>query len=168
MQRPVVTVFSFDAQNNIYEFSVQVIPEEAESKYLNYETKTTLKLPFKGEWYVASGGRTVNYNHHAVASDQRFASDFLIKKGGITFKNKGKQNRDYFCYEQEILAPGSGVVVTVVNDIAENQPGEMPKLVGNHVIIDHENGEFSFLAHLKKGTIVVTAGDRVEIGQYLG
>ena len=35
-------------------------------------------------------------------------------------------------------------------------------------IIDHENGEFSFLAHLKKSTIVVTAGDRIEIGQYLG
>ena len=39
--------------------------------------------------------------------------------------------------------------------------------VGNHVVIDH-GGEFSFLAHLRQGSVSVKAGDRVSAGQPLG
>ncbi|HAA84952.1 MAG TPA: hypothetical protein DCE14_01190 [Kosmotogaceae bacterium] len=35
-------------------------------------------------------------------------------------------------------------------------------LFGNHVIIDHENGEYSLLAHLMKGSLKVKKGQRVE------
>ena len=42
--------------------------------------------------------RKINYNHHVVASDQRFAYDFLIKMNGATFKNNGNRNEDYYCF----------------------------------------------------------------------
>lgn len=43
-----------------------------------------------------------------------------------------------------------------------NQP------LGNHVILDHENGEYSFLAHFKKATVAVKPGQSVKTGDRLG
>jgi hypothetical protein len=168
VDRPVKTDFGFDRKNNIYTFTVQTIPEEAPTVFAEYHTKTTLRLPFEGEWYVAAGGRTLNVNHHTVASDQRFAYDFIITKEGISFWSNGSTNEDYFCYTKKILAPGDGIVVDVVNDIRENKIGEMPNSSGNRVIIDHLNGEFSILAHFKYRSIVVKVGDAIKSGQLLG
>ena len=42
------------------------------------------------------------------------------------------------------------------------------KVFGNHVIIDHQNGEYSFLAHFKQGSIAVEMGDVVKTGHLLG
>ncbi|MGH8237369.1 MAG: peptidoglycan DD-metalloendopeptidase family protein, partial [Steroidobacteraceae bacterium] len=38
-------------------------------------------------------------------------------------------------------------------------------LFGNYVVIDHGNGEFSHLGHLKPGSVQVAAGDKVRAGQ---
>ena len=167
-EQPVGTEFSFDSNDHIYQFSVEILPQEAPTHFLSYKTRTRLRLPFNGLWYVAAGGRAINTNHHAVATDQRFAYDFLIKKDGFSFQNDGGSNEDDFCYNQEIIAPGSGTIAAAVNDIPENRPGEMSQAAGNFVIIDHGNGEFSILAHLKQGSIAVKPGDKVVIGQFLG
>ena len=168
VELPVKTSFGFDRLENIYTFSVQAQPKGASTNYLDYQTKTKLRLPFDGEWDVASGGRSIVTNHHVVAKDQRFAYDFLIKRDNLSFQNKGKKNEDYYCYNKRLYAPGSGIVVTVKNDLPENKPGSMPTTSGNHVIIDHQNGEFSILSHFKQGTIVVKEKDKLDIGQFLG
>ena len=56
------------------------------------------------------------------------------------------------------------------NDQIDNIPGEMNphKPLGNYVVIDHNNGEFSFLVHFKKNSILVAVGDTVTQGQTLG
>lgn len=122
------------------------------SEYLEYKTKTTLQIPFDSEFEVAWGGRSVEENYHSVAPDQRFAYDFLVTKDGYTFENEGKTNEDYFCFGKKIFVPGDGVVVAAEDSIPDNEPGAMnsEKPLGNFVIIDHKNSEFSFLAHLKK------------------
>jgi hypothetical protein len=142
----------------------------AASEFLEYQTKTRLRLPWDGEWYVYWGGRSVVENRHAVAPDQRFAYDFLILKDGKSFAGTGEENENYFCFGLPIVAPGAGVVVGVARDLAENSPGIMSpqQPLGNHVILDHENGEFSFLAHLKKDSVRVSLGERIEPGTLLG
>ena len=40
-------------------------------------------------------------------------------------------------------------------------PGKDPKDIGNYVLIDHGNGEFSLLVHMKPGSVRVKPGDRV-------
>ena len=40
--------------------------------------------------------------------------------------------------------------------------------MGNHVIIDHGNSEYSFLAHFKQGSLSVQKGDTVTLGQIIG
>ncbi len=168
IDRPVKTAFSFDSSENIFLFSVEGMPKEASSKFHDYKTKTKLLLPFRGCWFAAAGGRTINVNHHTAAPDQRFAYDFLIKKHGASFQNDGTSNDDYFCFNKEIIAPGAGTVVNVVNDIQENKPGDMPKNAGNRIIIDHGNSEYSVLAHFKYNSIAVKEGEQVTSGQFLG
>jgi murein DD-endopeptidase MepM/ murein hydrolase activator NlpD len=41
-------------------------------------------------------------------------------------------------------------------------------LFGNYVVIDHGHGEFSLLAHLRRGSVLVRPGDRVRPGQPVG
>ncbi|MFC1502415.1 M23 family metallopeptidase [bacterium] len=166
--RPVRTIFTFNEKREIHTFSVQALPQEAATRYTNYVTKTELRLPFEGEWYVAAGGKTINLNQHAVAKDQRFAYDFIILNGRYSHSGDGSTNRDYYCYTKRILSPGKGRIIDMVSHMHENVPKQMGKTPGNYVIIDHGNGEYSFLAHLKKGSIIVQVGERVESGQFLG
>jgi hypothetical protein len=153
----------------------QVTPEvvrPAPSRYLDYATKTELRLPFApgDAWFVFWGGRAVEQNYHAAYSDQRFAYDLLAMQDGRTHAGEGKKNEDYHCFDRAIVAPGAGVVVSVENDVPDNVPGVMNAAVplGNHVILDHGNGEFSFLAHFKRGSVVVEKGQRVAAGDALG
>ena len=41
-------------------------------------------------------------------------------------------------------------------------------LYGNYVVIDHGNGEFSLLAHMRSGSVTVRKGDGVRQGQPVG
>ena len=40
--------------------------------------------------------------------------------------------------------------------------------LGNHVLVDHRNGEYSLYAHLKQGSVAVKPGQRVARGEQLG
>ena len=39
---------------------------------------------------------------------------------------------------------------------------------GNSVVIDHGNGEFSMIAHMKLGSVRMKVGQKVEQGQHIG
>ncbi|MCB1163061.1 M23 family metallopeptidase, partial [bacterium] len=123
-----------------------------------------------GEWFVAWGGRTLEENYHASTRDQRFALDLLVMDGDATHVDDGAHNSDYFAYGRPVLAPAAGTVVAAVDSVPENAPGQMDGAspLGNHVVIDHGNGEFSFLAHLQPRSLRVAPGDRVEPGDTLG
>jgi hypothetical protein len=151
----------------------QIAPDsqsEAPSEYLEYETKTNLRLPFDGEWFVFWGGRTVEQNYHAASIDQRFAYDFLVVKDDVTHQGEGTTNEDYYCFGLEIVAPADGVVIEAVDGITDQTPGEMnpEQPLGNYIVLDHGNGEFSFLSHLQQGSVAVAEGDEVKAGDVLG
>jgi murein DD-endopeptidase MepM/ murein hydrolase activator NlpD len=151
-------------------FFIRPAQEAAPSKYLDYRTRTDLRLPFHGEWWVFWGGRTVQENYHAFTGDQRFAYDFVIRRAGSSHTGSGAENTDYYCFGQPVLAPGGGVVVEAVDGIPDNPPSAMnqTEALGNHVILDHGDGEYSFIAHFRNGSLKVHSGDRVEAGQQLG
>ncbi len=167
---PVLVRWVLNDKMIVQGFMITPIPKEASSKYLTYNTKTDLILPFTDEWFVYWGGRTITDNYHSAYSDQRFAYDFLQVKEKKTFANNGDKNEDYYCFAKKVLAPGKGKVVSVENNILDNVPGEMnPKnTLGNYIVIDHLNGEFSFLAHFKQGSIKLKVGDTVTQGQVIG
>lgn len=162
--------FSFDESGAIHGFFVKPAPSEAPSTRLDYKTKTELRLPFGAAWFVFWGGRTMAQNYHAVSPQQRFAYDMLIVKDGSSHVGDGKKNEDHHCFGKPIHAPAAGKVVAIANDVKDNVPGETnpAQLLGNHVILDHGNGEFSFLVHFKQGSVQVKAGQDVKAGDMLG
>lgn len=145
-------------------------PQAAASPFLEYQTKTPLRLPFEGDWYVFWGGRTVEQNYHAAHGDQRFAYDLVVLRDGRSHTGDGTRLEQYHCWAQPILAPGAGTVVAALDSLADQQPGQMDRNnpAGNHVIVDHGNGEFSLLAHLRRGSVGVRAGQALTAGQKLG
>lgn len=167
---PIEVVWTIDAQGKAAGFFVRPPQEPAPSRHLEYQTKTRLRLPFDGEWLVFSGGRMLAQNRHAVAADQRFASDFMRSVDGTMHTGDGKTNAQFHAFGQPILAPAAGKVVAVVDGIADNLPGttNVEQPLGNYVVLDHGNGEFSFLGHLQQGSVVAEVGRRIEVGARLG
>lgn len=153
-----------------------------------FETKTDLILPLRGRVLVHDGHDF--YSHHrrmdlsvlrelGVSKQQfnRYAYDFtLVDSAGRPNRTGGHRNEDWFGYGTEVVAPGAGTVRVAVNTAAEHvlpdshwddeagarNPTSIP---GNYVVIDHGNGECSFLAHLQNGSVTVKVGDRVARGQ---
>ena len=133
-----------------------------QTSLIAYKPKTELILPFKGAWYAI---HTYDlFSLHRFSLSQRFALDFLkVDVYGRTFRGEGLQLEDYYAFNQPILAPGDGVIIDLANDVDENIPKNPPserdfkdnpyKALGNFVLIDHENGEYSLLAHLKKALL---------------
>ncbi|TGU70988.1 M23 family metallopeptidase, partial [Mesorhizobium sp. M00.F.Ca.ET.186.01.1.1] len=110
-------------------------------------------------------------NYHYAIPSQRYAYDIIKIKDGYSYSGDATKNESYYAFGQEILAPQDGTVVHVVSDIPDNVPvGTMndKQPAGNVVVIDHGNGEFSYLAHLKQGSAKVKVGDRVKKGDLLG
>ncbi len=152
--------------------------KQDEDIYLNYQTKTDLELPFEGEWYISVGGRThLEGGHHFITrgSGQRYAYDIGKIVNGNYFSGDGGTNEDTYTFGARLNAPGDGKVIALENNIEDNiRPGTVNEdindsnLAGNYIMIDHLNGEYSFMAHFKKGSIIVSVGDTVVKGQEVG
>ncbi|AJS61535.1 metalloendopeptidase [Paenibacillus sp. IHBB 10380] len=159
----------FDSKNIIHSMlfkKIQKFPETDAQR-----TKTTFELPFHGDWFTYWGGTNALVNYHYDHETQRYAYDIVMKNKGLSYKGDATKNESYYAFGQPIVAAATGKVVQVVNDIEDNVPvgtanEEHP--AGNHVIIDHGNGEFSYYAHLQKGSVSVKVGDEVSVGDDLG
>ena len=145
-----------------------------------YDQKTELLFPIKGK-FVVGGGHDFNEPHKSEWS-QHYAYDIVaLGQNYEVLKGDGAKNEDYVTFGVEIIAPADGKVTFARNDVPDNSaPGKIDRDVfmkmpdpvsafgGNNVIIDHGNGEFSFLAHLKMGSVRVKTGDTVKAGQVIG
>lgn len=133
-------------------------------------SKHEYALPFEDDWYVFWGGNNVLVNYHYEVESQRYAYDFVQTKDNYSYNGDRLKNNSYYAFGKNILAPADGTIVSVVNDVKDNEPvGVMnpQQLAGNNVVIDH-GGEYSLLAHLQKGTITVKPGDHVKKGDIIG
>lgn len=152
--------------------------KQDEDIYLNYQTKTDLELPFDEEWYVFVGGRThQDGGHHFITrgTGQRYAYDLAIVIDGSSFSGDSSKNENHYCFGKRLNAPANGKIIAMENNIDDNYlSGTVndnindSNLAGNYILIDHFNGEYSLLAHLKKGSVLVNLGDIVTKGQEIG
>jgi hypothetical protein len=167
---PLWIQWTLDPTGVVLGLLVKPAPSPAASQFLEYRTQAPLRLPFSNEWFVTWGGRSVLENYHAEATDQRFAYDFLVVRDGSTYTGDPTRNESYFCFGLPVLAPGTGVVVSAANRVADNVPGQLnaEQPLGNHVILDHGQGEFSFLVHLQRGSVSAQPGQRIQAGEVLG
>ena len=124
-----------------------------------------LAPPFEGEWtiYQACDGP---HTHQGL---QRHALDFFKTFGGRSFRGEGLRLGDYYAYDQWVLSPAGGVVVGLCADLPDLPPGDadVRNCFGNHLLLDIGDGLCAVLAHLRRDSLLVGLGDRVQVGQRL-
>ena len=152
--------------------------------------KTDLMLPIKGRLIVWDGHdfyshhRRWDFGHPAFRelgirhNSDRYAYDLsVVDAAGRMHRGSGEDPGEWYGFGATVLAPGDGTVVEARNEGPDRGPDKVdwnefrknPKLAGgNYVIIDHGNGEWSSLAHLKQGSVLVKPGDRVRQAQPIG
>ncbi|NOY38623.1 MAG: peptidoglycan DD-metalloendopeptidase family protein [Chlorobi bacterium] len=154
-------------------FIQQFIPEQNLYAYQNnllrfdYRFAFSFRLPFWGKWKVSQGHNGV----HTHKDEWKHAWDFEISdEEGKTFKGSGNQLADYYCYGKDVIAPAGGIVEEVVDDIDDNQVGDVNLIHnwGNTVVIRHADTLYSKLSHLRKDSVTVTRGQHIMAGEVVG
>jgi len=129
-------------------------------------TYIDISLPFIGSWFV-SQGHDGNITH---VEGWKHAWDFDVRdEDKKTFQREGLSLKDYYCYDLPVLAPASGWVVDVVNDVKDNNIGEVNTIQnwGNTIVIKHSEYLYSSLSHLRKDSVNLKIGDYVNKGDII-
>jgi hypothetical protein len=157
---------------------------------VTYVTRTDLMFPVEGRILTAAGRNATaprSMMDQAIAQDlagfrrqfNRYAYDLMVvDSSGALNRNGGTALEDWFGYRAVVVAPAAGVVRVAENNRRDNRLGSVHQpccsssdptwFAGNYIVIDHENGECSLLAHLRQGSQSVAEGDRVTRGQRIG
>jgi len=149
--------------------------------------------PVRGVWYMRSIPNITS--HHRWNAQTEFAVDFFkMGDNGLPWRTDGLSAADFYAFGAPVSAAADGVVVAVENTAVQNydirlqKPGESDEaydqrltkynvemmktdpykaMIGNFVVIQHENGEYSSYAHLKTGSVMVQKGEHVTAGRQI-
>lgn len=130
-----------------------------------------LRFPLEGVWYVVQGGGRP-LNHHARLAEQRGAVDLVGLGRHGTRTHAGHEPTAYAAYGRVVRSPCEGRVVSAEDSIEDQDtrpgaPARYQPPYGNHVFID-TGREIVKLAHLRPGSLTVSEGDLVRVGQLIG
>lgn len=158
-----------------------------------YRCRGTYRLPLAGRVCIVQGAAA--HAAHRLAHSQEFAIDMVDNRPTagepwVTAAGAPTSCRDYFVFDRPVLAAADGTVVAAAGGFPDEtmadpssysaekmaalreelvpRIGYLNFLAGNHVIIDHHNGEYSVYAHLREHSLRVKAGDTVSQGQEIG
>jgi urea transporter/murein DD-endopeptidase MepM/ murein hydrolase activator NlpD len=123
-------------------------------------------LPFWGEWKVTQA-HNGDITHKG---DWKQAWDFEIADNeGQLFQGIGNRSEDYYCYNKPVIAPLGGLVEEIVDNIDDNDIGNvnLDENWGNTIVIKHAEGLYSKICHLKKEGFRVKTGDYVKKGDII-
>ncbi|MGW2961298.1 M23 family metallopeptidase [Streptomyces sp. NPDC001220] len=127
-----------------------------------------LLFPLEGSWYVVQGGGRL-LNHHTRVPEQRGALDLVALGPYGTRTRRGRELTAYAAYGRPVRSPCDGRVVSAVDTVRDQKPGEIryQPPYGNHVFLD-TGREIVKLAHLRPGSVTVAEGDMVRAGRPIG
>ena len=125
-----------------------------------------MRLPFLDEWTVNQG-----YNSKIThLGEWGSALDFVITdEKNKTHSLPGTKKEDYYCYNKPVLAPADGYVYQISNITKDNEINDVNtnKNWGNTIILNHLNGLYTQISHLKQDSFKVQVGDYVTKGTVL-
>lgn len=160
----LVTIQYFSAEKTIYKYLNSLQRFKNEHLY-------KISLPFFGEWQVSQGydGKITHLGGWSKALDF-----VIVDSKGNTYRepthvSEGFSREDFYCYNKEILAPFDAYVYDIINNVEENDVGEVNTDYnwGNTIILNHLNGLYSQISHVKKDSFAVFVGQYVYKGTYL-
>jgi urea transporter len=126
-----------------------------------------LALPFLGAWRCTQGYFGDGPTHQGAWGQ---ALDFALADAeGRTYRGAGHCLSDYYCFNKPVLAPADGVVEAAVQDVPDNDIGEvnLHQNWGNTVVLRHAPGVYSQLSHLRAHSVRVRPGQAVRRGEVL-
>jgi len=124
-----------------------------------------------GEYYVLQGGNSAVTNSFHAASGSALALD-IVRLNALGNRANGVAPRalvDYKIFGDTVYSPCEGAILARHDGLPDRVPGEARRSEGsgNHVIVKCGDVEI-LLAHLRRASVLVSAGDAVGIGQAIG
>lgn len=148
--------------------------------------------PVRGRWIPVNSPADRVPSHGVHTYGQAHAIDLVHEPadGGVWKPlhrwPPGRRPEEFASFGEPILAPADGIVVRAHDRERDHHsrnswPGLLylliegifreltgpSRILGNHVILDLGNGAYAALAHLRRGSVRVTKGQRVTAGEQL-
>ena len=149
-----------------------------------------VRLPVDGPWRALNSPATRVPSHGIQGYGQTYAIDLVYDPADpahprlrFGWRPLARRPRDFPGFGQPVYAPADGVVVRVHDRERDHWSRTSPlgllylftvellreltgprRVVGNHVVIDLGDGVYAVLAHLRRRSIRVTAGQHVRAG----
>lgn len=124
-----------------------------------------LVVPLPGVVAVAQGFEGTLSHRGAL----RHAFDFVRQPAPSGDPGSMRYSMEGTLWNSPVTAPAAGVVERVLDGVADNPLGmcNFAESWGNYVSLRLDQGGWALLAHLRRGSIAVKPGTRVELGDYL-
>lgn len=150
-----------------------------------------LAAPVRGRWVALNSPGSAVPSHGTKAYGQRYAVDLAHpvdeRLVSINWALQARRPHSYSSFGEPVLAMMSGTVVRVQDSQRDHRArNTWPLLIymmtvegflrelagasgllGNHVIVEHDDGTYAAYAHLRRGSATARAGQRVRKGQQL-
>ncbi|MBB1255843.1 M23 family metallopeptidase [Streptomyces sp. OF3] len=156
------------------------------------EPVVAVRAPFEGTWRAVNSPADKVPSHGVHSLAQTYAIDVTYEPGdrpGRRFDAVwplARRPESFPTFGRPMLAPAEGVVVAAHDGQRDHLTrmsslgvaylvlegfvramGRPRHMLGNHVVLDLGDGVYALLAHLRRGSLRVAAGDRVGAGQVL-
>ncbi len=144
------------------------------------QPENSFLFPLDGCWQVT--GNFDNTLAHRHTASREYGMDFLkLGLDGKCRSFKSESLEDYHGFGAMVRSAADGRVVSIRSDAPDTVKERLSWIsasgddirsmseysesrFGNHVLIDHENGFWSYYCHLKQGSVQVKEGDRIQTG----
>ncbi|MDI6103164.1 M23 family metallopeptidase [Actinoplanes sp. NEAU-A12] len=150
-----------------------------------------LAPPVHGRWVALNSPGTAVPSHGVRAYGQTYAVDLLRPSPGapatIGWSLRTRPPESYPCFGAPVLAMAPGTVIRATDTQRDHRSRDtwpallwmmtveafarelagVSRILGNHVIVEHDDGTWAAYAHLRHGSAQVRPGDRVTAGRQL-
>ncbi|MBS1527737.1 MAG: M23 family metallopeptidase [Bacteroidetes bacterium] len=158
-----------------------------------FKPQIAFNLPLAGKLIVLDGhnfypgqnngpmGTAQQVEKVATSKANRYAYNFaVVDENGNMYAKDPFKKENWYVFGKTVYAPSGGIIADVKDQVPDNSyegrnvkppvmpPDADPYGMGNYVVIDHGNGQFSLLQHLEQGSITVRIGESVKGGQPVG
>lgn len=120
------------------------------SSHEGHPPPVAFRLPFDGAWRVLWGGERRADNPLVLSPARRFGYELVPLDPADG---------------ERVLAPAAGTVVAAVGDLPDEAG---PEPFGNHVVLEVAPATFLVLGNLRRESLAVRPGERVEAGALVG
>ena len=150
-----------------------------------------LAPPVRGRWVAINSPGSAVPSHGVRAYGQTYAVDLLQPSPGpppsIGWSLQTRKPQSYPCFGAPVLAMAPGTVLRSATGQRDHNARDTwpaliwmltvggflrelagaPRVLGNHLIVEHDDGTYAAYAHLRQGSATVQAGERIVAGQRL-